>query len=90
MNSRLTHENFYLNVTQGAQRYGVSTATIWRWARNGELPKGVKIGPNATRWRMVDITRHEETFQTGLIFAPLFVPDFEMSNNRAPCFSMVA
>lgn len=68
----------------------MSTDTIRRWVRKGGLPKGAKISPNATRSRMADLTRHEENFQTVLIFAPLFVPDLELSNNRAPCIGMVA
>lgn len=71
MNTRPNTDNFYLTVTQVAQRYEVSTDTIWRWARTGELPKGVKVGPNATRWRMSDLARHEETFRTDLLFAPM-------------------
>lgn len=57
----------YLNVTQVANRYGVSTDTIWRWTRDGEMPKAVKIGRNCTRWRMSDLTDHEARFSVGLI-----------------------
>lgn len=61
-------ENFYLTVVQVADRYKVSTDTIWRWSREGALPKGLKIGPNATRWRLADLLEHETTFQVGMIF----------------------
>jgi len=28
----------------------VHRCTIWAWAREGRIPKPVKIGPNTTRW----------------------------------------
>ncbi len=28
----------------------VHRCTIWAWARDGRIPKPVKIGPNTTRW----------------------------------------
>lgn len=30
--------------------YGVSRATIWRWAQLGTIPKAQKIGANTARW----------------------------------------
>jgi prophage regulatory protein len=72
-------ENLYLTVAQVADRYMVSTDTIWRWSRSGEFPKGLKIGPNATRWRLADLIEHETTFQVGMIFALEFHPDFTMA-----------
>jgi prophage regulatory protein len=71
-------ENLYLTVVQVAGRYDVSTDTIWRWSRNGVFPKGRKIGPNATRWRLADLIEHETTFQVGMISALEFNPSFAM------------
>lgn len=34
-----------------AKYWGVSRASIWRWARAGKLQKPVKIGNNTTRWK---------------------------------------
>lgn len=34
---------------------GVSVATVWRWSATGNFPTPLKIGPNATRWRVSDI-----------------------------------
>lgn len=36
--------------TEMAVIFGVSRATIWRWAQSGEIPKPQKIGTNTTRW----------------------------------------
>jgi prophage regulatory protein len=56
-------ENPYLNVDQVAERYGVSTDSIWRWKRNGDFPAPVRVGPNCTRWRMADLLEHESQLQ---------------------------
>jgi prophage regulatory protein len=56
-------ENLYLNVNQVAERYGVSTDSIWRWKRNGDFPAPVRVGPNCTRWRMADLLEHESHLQ---------------------------
>lgn len=34
----------FLDVSQVANRYRVSTDTIWRWSRNGGFPKGRIVG----------------------------------------------
>ena len=58
----------FISVGEVADRYNVSVDTIWRWARNGDLPRPVKIGPNVTRWRMSDLTDHERSFTAGFAF----------------------
>lgn len=40
----------YSAVCALAQKYGVSEATIWRWAKAGRIPAPLKLGPNTTRW----------------------------------------
>lgn len=41
----------YLNVKQVAARYGVHTATIWRWrAELVGFPQPVQFGPQTIRW----------------------------------------
>jgi len=49
----------WLSVEQVAQRYEVSSASIWRWVRQGRFPKPVKIGPRSTRWRRKSIDDHD-------------------------------
>jgi predicted DNA-binding transcriptional regulator AlpA len=34
-----------------AQFYSVSRQTIWRWARQGIIPKPEKLSAGVTRWR---------------------------------------
>ncbi len=55
----LDKNNIYLNVNQVAERLGVSADTIWRWKRQGEFPKAVKLGGRTTRWRLVDVEAWE-------------------------------
>ena len=45
----------YLSVRQVAAIYGVSKATIWRWAKLGILQPPIKVGPNTTRWLAADL-----------------------------------
>lgn len=33
-----------------ADYFDVSRNTIWRWTKDGKLPKPEKIGENCTRW----------------------------------------
>ena len=35
-----------------AQVLAVSEVTIWRWAKDGRLPKPRKLGANTTRWNV--------------------------------------
>jgi excisionase family DNA binding protein len=43
-------DNRNLTVREVAKIYGVSVATIWRWAREGSIPKPKKYGIATTRW----------------------------------------
>lgn len=73
-----------------AERYGVSTDTIWRWVRNGTFPKRYKLGGGTTRWRLADLIEHEATFQVGMIFASEFIPNFASMCDGRPSAAMVA
>ena len=33
----------------------VAEVTIWRWSKNGLLPKPHKLGPASTRWNVGDV-----------------------------------
>lgn len=63
MTAHLPANTLYLNVEQVAERYGVSTASILRWRREGDFPAPVKVGKGCTRWRLDDLIEHESTFQ---------------------------
>lgn len=69
-----TSEMLYLSVDQVAKRFDVSKDSIWRWKRNGDFPKPVKLGGSTTRWRLSDIESWEAelrcSFVTELAFAP--------------------
>lgn len=42
-----------------AARYDCGTRTVWRRAREGHLPKPVKLTPSVTRWDLAEIETHE-------------------------------
>ncbi|WCR05415.1 AlpA family phage regulatory protein [Paracoccus saliphilus] len=50
-----------MTVEQVAERYNVSTDSIWRWKRQGNFPRPVRVGGNCTRWRLDDLIEHEST-----------------------------
>lgn len=58
-----------LTVQQVATRYNVSTDTIWRWKRDGTFPKGIRVGPGVTRWRLTDLMEHERTMRAAFVFS---------------------
>ncbi|MES2334277.1 MAG: AlpA family phage regulatory protein [Pseudomonadota bacterium] len=58
-----SQKTLFLTVDQVANRYGVSTDSIWRWKRDGVFPAPVRVGPNCTRWREADVLEHESQLQ---------------------------
>jgi len=70
----LSNQSPYLSVEQVANRYGVSTDSIWRWKREGRFPAAVSIGRNCTRWRLSDLIEYEgqleSCFATDLMWEP--------------------
>ena len=56
--------NLYLTVLQVSERYNVSTDSVWRWKRDGDLPAPVRVGPNCTRWRLSYLVEHESQLKT--------------------------
>ena len=63
MNITVKPVTIFLSVDQVAQRYGVSTDSIWRWKREGKFPAPVRVGSGITRWRLADLVEHESTLQ---------------------------
>lgn len=49
----------FLSVRQVAERYSVSTSTVWRWAKAGDLPQPTRFGPQAVRWHKDALTAWE-------------------------------
>jgi predicted DNA-binding transcriptional regulator AlpA len=50
-----------LKDTEMAAIYGVSRATIWRWAKSGTIPAPQKIGANTARWDGATVAKSMET-----------------------------
>ncbi|MDB6455083.1 helix-turn-helix transcriptional regulator [Falsirhodobacter sp. 20TX0035] len=60
--------NLYLNVTQVALRFNVSTDTVYRWIRKETFPRGVRLPSGARRWLLSDIeTWENEALVVGLM-----------------------
>jgi len=57
----------YVSVEQVAARHDVLKDTIWRWVREGEFPKPIKIGMKCSRWRLSELEAYEQ--QCGTCFA---------------------
>jgi len=38
--------------------YAISAATVWRWVRQGRLPKPRKRGPRVTTWNVGELREH--------------------------------
>jgi predicted DNA-binding transcriptional regulator AlpA len=59
----ITPETLYLSVQQVADRFGVSTDSVWRWMRTGDFPRAVKQSSGTTRWRLAYIEAWEGSRQ---------------------------
>lgn len=59
-------QSTYIPDTAVAQRYGVSRATVWRWAQNKRFPQPVKLSPGCSRWRIADLEKFETDRAEGL------------------------
>lgn len=49
----------YLSDKELSERLEISRQTVWRWAREGNLPNPIKLGSNCTRWKLSDIEAWE-------------------------------
>jgi predicted DNA-binding transcriptional regulator AlpA len=61
----LPEEDRYVSVAFLAARFDCSAQCIWRWVREGHLPRPVKLGKNTTRWRLSAIKRWEDERREG-------------------------
>lgn len=48
-------EEQFLRAWDVAKLLGISIPTVWRWAREGKLPKPVKISQRITVWKKTEI-----------------------------------
>ena len=53
----------FLNVQQVADRYAVSTQTIWRWSKETDrsFPRPVGVSLGTSRWRLSELKEFEAT-----------------------------
>ena len=49
----------WLSADEVAARFRVSKATVYRWSRDGTLPKQRSMGPRASRWSGAEIAEYE-------------------------------
>lgn len=47
----------YLSAKQLAELLGVHKSCIWKWAAQGRLPKGERLGAKCTRWKESDVLK---------------------------------
>ena len=40
-----------------AHRYEIARSTVWAWAKDGKLPKPVKLSANITRWDNAEVEK---------------------------------
>ena len=44
-----------LRAKEAIQYLGIGESTFWRWVHENRLPKGKKISPRVTLWRVEDL-----------------------------------
>jgi len=55
----------WLSAAQCAVRYGVTKATIWRWAGNKSgFPRPRRLGSNCSRWKLEELVEWELSLET--------------------------
>jgi prophage regulatory protein len=55
---KMENNCIFLSVSKVANRYSVSSATVWRWVKENKLPKPVKLN-GSTRWKIADLVAFE-------------------------------
>ena len=54
-----------LRVGDVAKLLGISAPTVWRWAREGKLPKPMKITRRITVWKKTEVIPYVEALLAG-------------------------
>lgn len=57
--------NRYLTVAAVAERFSVNASTIWRWQKNRDFPKPVRLGGNSTRFVESELEAWEQAQLAG-------------------------
>lgn len=53
----MSYQKEFLTDYEAANYFGISKATIWKYAKDPKFPQPVKIGPGATRWKLSDLKK---------------------------------
>ncbi len=53
-----------LRISQVLELIPIGKSTWWSGVKNGRFPKGIKLGPNTTVWRIQDIENLIRTLDT--------------------------
>ncbi|MFZ2957685.1 MAG: AlpA family phage regulatory protein [Candidatus Ozemobacteraceae bacterium] len=48
-------ENGFLRAAQVTKMLGISKTSLWRGVKTGRYPNPVKLGPNTTVWKVLEI-----------------------------------
>lgn len=48
-------DSAFIQSTTLAALFQTSGTTIWRWTKDGKLPKPHKLGENTTRWKVGEV-----------------------------------
>lgn len=43
----------------------ISKPTVWRWVKEGRLPKPISLGPKVTAWDLDEVDRYIEAQRQG-------------------------
>lgn len=54
--------NKMMRAKEAADFLGIGISTLWRWAKEGRLPKGISLSARCTVWRREDL----EKFVSGM------------------------
>jgi len=55
MQSARQYGNRALRAKEAAALLGLGLSTFWKWSSEGKLPKGIRLSPRATVWRLSDL-----------------------------------
>lgn len=50
----------FLRDVDVAEMLGIKRATVWIWAKEGKIPKPIKISGKCARWRAEDLEKWEQ------------------------------
>lgn len=45
----------FVRAKDAAAFLGLGTSTVWRWAREGRIPKPIKLSARASVWKLDDL-----------------------------------